>query len=364
MVRLWKTPQVETDIQLETLGGITAANDFVGEDSKKLRWVAGWRFAGDSRSLFTLHHNGILREWGIPGFRLKREINIDAVEAFYRSFSRPARTLPPALFGQGSPLVAIGSAGTGKVSVFDFERRLQVSEIKVSSGQALPVRFLGDDNRLLIYDPGLASPSYHEWDLGRGVEVAKWSAPDRNAPVIALTPDERHAVMLSRDGNGIVRDMIGGTLRAVQLAPGRAAGFSPDGRVLAVATLARPGRARLWEFPQLAEKGTLSHLSSGMLSVGFSPDGKRFAAGSTVDVAVRIWDVEGQQPVLTLPRQGQGRTFDGPPTFSPDGSVLGALCTFPSTLLLWRAPSWAEIEATEKAAAAAGPSGARVEVTR
>ena len=60
-----------------------------------------------------------------------------------------------------------------------------------------------------------------------------------------------------------------------------------------------------------------------------------------------LWDVEGHRELLTL--EGTGSWFNSS-AFSPDGTVLGSN-TLLGRLHLWRAPSWAEIEAAERAQA-------------
>ena len=61
--------------------------------------------------------------------------------------------------------------------------------------------------------------------------------------------------------------------------------------------------------------------------------------------AVRIWDTESWQQLLTL--DAQGSLFFAS-AFSPDGNVFGSLTYF-GELNLWRAPSFAEIEEVERA---------------
>jgi WD40 repeat protein len=78
----------------------------------------------------------------------------------------------------------------------------------------------------------------------------------------------------------------------------------------------------------------------------FSPDGKRLAMASAGSEAIKLLDVEGHLELLTL--EGRGSEFE-PTAFSPDGNLLGTMSTSSGVLHLWRAPSWEEIAAAEKA---------------
>ena len=117
--------------------------------------------------------------------------------------------------------------------------------------------------------------------------------------------------------------------------------FSPDGKFFAGASWGK--LARLWETATQREVCTLRGFLEGVHSVGFSPDSKRLATGSHGNEAVKLWDVESQQELLTL----KGRSWVNSSAFSPDDAILGCN-TFSGVLHLWRAPSWAEIERTEK----------------
>jgi WD40 repeat protein len=83
----------------------------------------------------------------------------------------------------------------------------------------------------------------------------------------------------------------------------------------------------------------------GAHSATFSPDGTRLAAGSNGRESIKLWDVESHQELLTLESQ-ESRFVQC--AFSPDGNVFGAK-SMGDHLHLWRAPSWAEIAAAEKA---------------
>ena len=88
----------------------------------------------------------------------------------------------------------------------------------------------------------------------------------------------------------------------------------------------------------------------GAHSVAFSPDGRRLAAGSNGQEAVKLWDVETRQEVLTL--SGEGSLFIGL-SFSPDGRYLmaineaGLAHNEAGLAHIWTAPTWEEIAAEE-----------------
>jgi WD40 repeat protein len=119
--------------------------------------------------------------------------------------------------------------------------------------------------------------------------------------------------------------------------------FSYDGRYFGLPS--NLGYATVWELSTLREAGTFGGFLMSASGVGFSPDNKRLAVGSDGKEAVRIWDLETRQELLTL--EGQGSVFFSI-EFSPDGNLLGAM-NLRGTLHLWRAPSWQEIKEAEAA---------------
>ena len=88
---------------------------------------------------------------------------------------------------------------------------------------------------------------------------------------------------------------------------------------------------------------TLRGVLLGVHSLAFSPDSKRLAVGSSGLEAIKLWDVESSQELLTL--EGVGSLFSHT-AFSPDGNVLGSM-NDGGLLHLWCAPSWEEIAAAE-----------------
>ena len=125
----------------------------------------------------------------------------------------------------------------------------------------------------------------------------------------------------------------------------RAVVFLSGGAVLAAG--GQDGLIRLYDVARRRELATLRGQMSAVHYLAVSPDGRRLASGGTrPSEAVRLWDVATRKDLLNLEGQGSLFGFTG---FSPDGNILVAV-NGQSIMHLWRAPSWAEIEAAEKQA--------------
>jgi WD40 repeat protein len=133
------------------------------------------------------------------------------------------------------------------------------------------------------------------------------------------------------------------------------AAFSPDGKLFTVGSYM--GYARVWERGAWQQPVTLGGYLLAVGSVAFSGDGKRLATSASEPAlklwdtqGVKLWDTESWQEVLTLEAKGSESSST---SFSPDGNVIGIGPMNPQAQVgavqLWRAPSWAEINAADAA---------------
>jgi WD40 repeat protein len=118
--------------------------------------------------------------------------------------------------------------------------------------------------------------------------------------------------------------------------------FFPDGKTLA--TAGWDGTSIVWDVALQKPIARLGGQKNSFDSIALSADGRRLAAGGG-DGSIKIWDVQTWQEVATLrgpPGQGHiGEVYQL--AFWPDGGALVSLSA--NQLRVWRAPSFAEIEA-------------------
>jgi len=184
------------------------------------------------------------------------------------------------------------------------------------------------------------------WDVASWQAVAAWQMMHAWAWSAALSLDGRTLFTGHQDGTVAVTDLATGReLQAIPAHKGNVGGLasSPDGRLMASAS--NDGLIVLWDTATRKELARLRRgFQEGANSISFSPDGRRLAIGKSDKEVVKVWDLVTQREVLTLP--GQGRVFCYT-KFSPDGNMILAISD-EGNLHLWRAPSFAQIDAIEK----------------
>jgi WD40 repeat protein len=235
-------------------------------------------------------------------------------------------------------------------------------DLKGHSGPVTSVAFSPDGKRLAS---GSSDPFVIPSAPG---EVKVWDAPGgellltlkgHTAPVncVAFSPDGKR--LASASGSPLVQNRLGevkvwdATTGAVLLTlPGHGEGvasvaFSPDGKRLASASggfahqlnPTKPDELKIWDATTGEILLTLKGHGSGILSVAFSPDGKRLASASH-DQTVRVWDAMSGEELLRL--KGHIGSIASV-VFSPDGKRLASAGGFEDrTVKVWDATSGQE----------------------
>jgi WD40 repeat protein/serine/threonine protein kinase len=178
------------------------------------------------------------------------------------------------------------------------------------------------------------------WDVERGQVLHTLKGHKGVIFCVAFSPDSRRLASSSGGFDehgkrlpGEVRVWDAETGQEIRALKGHtdlvmSVAFSPDGRRLASAS--EDKTVRIWDVEREQEPRVLKWPTGSALSVAFSPDGKRLASAFS-DRTVRIWDVERGDEVLAL----NGHTGSiYAVVFSPDGKRL-ASASADRTVRVW-----------------------------
>jgi WD40 repeat protein len=293
----------------------------------------GFTFTPDGWSFITTDTNGFLGVWDAKSVQQTKPLS-----------ELGSNNWGVALSPDGHWL-AVGDA-SGKVHIWDWRERRAVTNF------ALPFEWFGHLRfsrsgrflwALVTFNDRTTRCKIWRTENWQEVRFAGVQAPD--IWLADLSSDDRFLATGCLNGTVKLWDFPSGqheTTFTNREASRCAAFFSPDGRMLVSTSWG--GTVRLRDlFAHREVAAWRGH--SGVWGAAFSPDGRRLATGGAdAREAVKLWDLATQRELLSLPAEGQ---FFLHVAFSPDGSTLMAT-SFAGIAHLWRAPSWAEIEAAEK----------------
>jgi RNA polymerase sigma factor (sigma-70 family) len=183
----------------------------------------------------------------------------------------------------------------------------------------------------------------HLWDAATGKSLRVLRGHTDEISCVRFCLDGKALVSKGHDGMVRVWDVasgkevrnwkvIGGWSLAVSADGKTVAGFATNDPVFTVYQWDLATGVKLREFP-------CEGVQDGVMSLAFSPDGKRLASGG--DRALRLWDTTtGKQ--LQLFGQGHGQTGIDGLAFSPDGKILAVASHDPS-IGLWDATNAREL---------------------
>jgi eukaryotic-like serine/threonine-protein kinase len=297
--------------------------------------IFDFQFTSNRRSLLTIDLQG--RVWRREGTNLQAETPL---------FDIGADLVPVrdhAEFSGDGELLA--TAQGGMVRVWDLRTGSKTPRL-ATPGMLVAHSFAPDGKLFIVYDRGNASVD--EWDLAtfQKLRSSPRALPFREIPLLALSSNGKYLLNVSSDGDeALVREVATGKEATwLDLGAGNVwdANFSPDGALFAVASMR--GSAQIWEGGSRELVAKVGHEQLPVFGVSFSPDGSRLLTASDGPEALTLWDFRSRRELVHLP--APGFRFDSP-RFSADGWLVGCR-NWQNELYIWRAPSWAEIEAAEK----------------
>jgi eukaryotic-like serine/threonine-protein kinase len=246
----------------------------------------------------------------------------------------------------GRLMAAVEAAGN--VRIWDLVQRRAITNLVIEEYQIIFPDF--SPNGKFLFCGGVGRTQAPRRKLGVW-QVNGWrrvQLPADTGTWAACSPDCRNLVLLLQDGTLELWDIANGRLRRRESQPsvgGDREGivaFSHDGRTWASST--PTGVVCLWDTAGKHERIDLPSTMQELWNLSFSADDTRLLlSGKRASDVVRFFDPLSRRVVGTLA---------GPPDrywyvrISSDNSTVVAAAE--TTALVWRAPSWAQIEAAEK----------------
>ncbi len=269
-------------------------------------------------------------------------------------------------FSPDGKFLATGSRDQ-TVKIWDTATWRELHTLAGHTNTIFAVQFVESGEKTLLASAS-ADRSVKLWDPGNGEEVMALSGHAGMIRDLDSYSASGRLASASDDGSAIVWEPFGNR-DLVTLAGHNAqvwtAAYDTSGRtVRRLATADLEGRWKLWDLDTGRELFSSPDHTGAILSVAFSPDGRRAASGS-VDKTAKLWDVASGAHLFTL----SGHTDQiSTVAFSPDGAQL-ATGSYDGTIRLWDTANGAELSAVSSGGTrvfqlAYSPDGSRLAVVR
>jgi WD40 repeat protein/class 3 adenylate cyclase/tRNA A-37 threonylcarbamoyl transferase component Bud32 len=255
----------------------------------------------------------------------------------------PAALITDVSFSRDGTSLALGRFD-GSAIVFDARARRQTLRIEVGSiVSAIAFRPDGDlvaigtiDGKVRLFDGQSGEAVASLLEGGRAVVWQVGFSPDGRLLAVAVDPNGAGGgfYVQQRDGEVQLWDVDSRSRFGRAIAPGAGSvlslAFDPDGTLLATGSY--KGRLDLWDVATQARHGvSMTVADDGVLSVGFDSSGELVAGGGATG-PVRVWRVADQRPAFP-PLTGHTGPITGA-AFDPAGSFL-ATTSLSGATRLW-----------------------------
>lgn len=336
-VRLW---DLETGELLRTFGPDDPDTEAIEGHPG---WVRGLTFSPDGRYLVSSGESGRVLQWDLESGAVVRSFG-EARRAYKTVFSADGKTL-------------FGATFENDVPIWDFETGELILTLRGHTAAVFSVA-LGPEEKTIL--TASQDGSVRLWDLETGAELHRfWGHSDWVFDVAFLPGGERF-VSSSYDStlrlwdiktDQMLRRLDGHPDTIYQVV------FNADGSRLLSAS--RDQTARLWDVetgelirtfgPDDPTTDAVEGHADGVISVAFSPDGKRILSGDLSSVMI-LWDAETGEVIRVFPRddpateaiEGHLITPESPSAilslwyvaFAPDGKTAFS-AAFDETIIQW-----------------------------
>lgn len=242
----------------------------------------------------------------------------------------------------------------GRIDIWDLAKRRVITNFMVAGYWPGYIQFV-HNGRLLWCGGARPGPPYDRiaklWQVKGWREIPLPGAAMTNMDWVAFSPDAR--VVVARHSDGILDwwDIRSGRClgrRAQPFAGPPASGqggqvtFSPDGRICATST--HSGVLCLWDMSRELSPLIIPRSTQELWGMTFTPDGSRLlVGGKRASDVIRLLDPYSRRYVAALPGKQDTYWFI---RMTEDHSTIYAVGN--ERVLIWRAPSWTEIEQAEK----------------